>query len=325
LSRTATAALQHSKESAASMRDRLSVIQSNGYVGERRASGFLGRHFVVHSLSIDRDGADLLVEPFPESVPELRSREQRPRAFGIVQAKFFERGNAVYIDERQAVDEHGPRPHFFLLVHTDDHAGDDVRYFLTAKDLLRLPVGRNGLRRFSITKADDKARFRAKGYEIVQQMTAGMEAFRARSDANARMELHDTARRYFDYRTADLPRDPRAEYHLLNLNLGATSNFTGFCDARVVMARTAGNPIARAIDARWDLLKSAGTWAWGYGGDGPRLVAMSILAHFLGGSRKPTLLEMEAVTSAIIARLAESGDHVVTGARLNAVLSGVRG
>lgn len=293
--------------------DPVTLRQSNGYVGEHLTAGLLARHFVVLKSSVDRDGADFLIDLPTNSAVAERVRARGIRAFGIVQAKFFENGNAVYIDPSYSEEQGRPRHNFFLLLHSEDENKNPTSYFLTAAEVCALPTGKNGLKRFSVTENDDKHAFRyINPAEIAERIRSGIEAYElsANEEYLHKVKLPLRMRAGFNAREVD------TEYLLKIIALPKTDQFPEHWDARVVFARSAGGSVARPIDARWDLFNSTGTWSWGYKGEGPKLLAMSILAHYMGPETVPTREQHRAFLNEIIALLDRDSDHIVKGTEI---------
>ncbi|MGR6331033.1 DUF6166 domain-containing protein [Sphingomonas sp. XXL09] len=304
-------------------RDRQSVIQANGAAGESLAEGVLGSSFAIARYNIDRDGIDLLLEPFAKDPHDLRRREVSGPNFAIVQSKYFQPGRSVALELGQAIDDDKPRPHYFVMLHTRDQDEEPVRYFLSSRDVMDLPDSSNqGFKIFSITKDDDKSQFRISVRETVRRIEAGMAKINELHYSRFTQKAWNELRRFFTYRTANKPRDIEAEYHLINVNLTKQKNVVGFAEAKAVFARSSSDPIARAIDARWDLIDTPSTWAWGYAGSGPRLLAISVLAHYFGRSlTQPTYLEAEALTLSLISNLDEGQNHIITGSAIEKALA----
>jgi hypothetical protein len=104
----------------------------NGAVGEARTKEIIIDRFWVLERSIDRDGADLLVQRKLTSISSVD-----PPRFGIIQSKFRE--NIKNIIE---INEDYVNSAFFLFVHTGFEDEKKV-YFLKADDIKQFPV-KNG-------------------------------------------------------------------------------------------------------------------------------------------------------------------------------------
>ncbi|MGF6547629.1 hypothetical protein [Paraburkholderia youngii] len=106
----------------------------NGTIGEARARSFLLERFWVLERSIDKDGADYLIQR-RLTTDNFLSREA-PR-LGVVQVKFLQDDRtAIYIEPEYVCEKDGKGySEFFLLIHTG--AEDEQRQFLlTARDIL---------------------------------------------------------------------------------------------------------------------------------------------------------------------------------------------
>ena len=135
------------------MAQRTSILgakqQAHGRIGEDRTSGLLGSYFWLLKRNVDIDGADFLLETVASSIEEERLRRSRITATGVVQAKFFERGNSVRVRRDYAEEASKPRPEFFLLAHTNGKLGTHHHYFLTSEHITELPLSEDGkYRRF---------------------------------------------------------------------------------------------------------------------------------------------------------------------------------
>jgi hypothetical protein len=99
----------------------------NGSLGEARARSFLLERFWVLERSIDKDGADYLIQ---RRLTEDNFLSREPPRLGVVQVKFIQdEGTAVYLVPEYVCDKDG-RSHteFFLLLHTGSE--DRQRQFL---------------------------------------------------------------------------------------------------------------------------------------------------------------------------------------------------
>lgn len=99
----------------------------NGSLGEARARSFLLERFWVLERSIDKDGADYLIQ---RRLTEDNFLSREPPRLGVVQVKFIQdEGTAVYLAPEYVCDKDG-RAHteFFLLLHTGSE--DRQRQFL---------------------------------------------------------------------------------------------------------------------------------------------------------------------------------------------------
>ena len=300
--------------------DANALRQSNGYVGEKRTAGIVARHFLVLKKSVDSDGADFVLGLPIQSVEHERERAKGIPTFAVVQAKFFERGTTVYVNPSYAIDDGGARSNFFLFLHTDDEHGEHIKYFLTAEEVISLPTGENGLKRFSLTAENDRSEFRERTIEqIIALMHSGMEAYHDRCTT----EYFEKVTLPLRMRSSSNARELRTEYLLMRISLPCTPIRPEDDDERVVFARSANNSVTRPLDARWDLFQTTGTWNWGGKGEGSKLLAMSILAHYLGWDAAPTHEQQMAFLLKVVAKLDKDRDHVVIGEQIEAALSGL--
>ena len=142
------------------MAQRTSILgakqEAHGRIGEDRTSGLLGSYFWLLKRNVDIDGADFLLETVASSIEEERLRRSRITATGVVQAKFFERGNSVRVRRDYAEEASKPRPEFFLLAHTNGERGTHHHYFLTSEHVTELPLSEDGkYRTFRVSRTDD--------------------------------------------------------------------------------------------------------------------------------------------------------------------------
>lgn len=105
----------------------------NGSLGEARTRSFLLERFWVLERSVDKDGADYLIQR-RLTADNFLSRD--PPRLGVVQVKFMQdEKTAIYLAPEYVCDKDGrPYSEFFLLVHTGNE--DQQRQFLiTAIDI----------------------------------------------------------------------------------------------------------------------------------------------------------------------------------------------
>lgn len=99
----------------------------NGAIGEARARAFLLERFWLLERSIDKDGADYLIQ---RRLTEDNFLSRDPPRLGVVQVKFVQdEKTAVYIKTDYVLDADGrPYGEFYLLVHTGTE--DSERQFI---------------------------------------------------------------------------------------------------------------------------------------------------------------------------------------------------
>ncbi|MBY4715847.1 hypothetical protein [Burkholderia cepacia] len=106
----------------------------NGSIGEARARAFLLERFWVLERSVDKDGADYLIQRRLTN-DNFLSREA-PR-LGVIQVKFLQdEKTSIYIEPSYLCDEYGAAyAEFFLLINSGEE--DSQRQFiLSAKDII---------------------------------------------------------------------------------------------------------------------------------------------------------------------------------------------
>lgn len=285
--------------------------QTNGRTGERRTLAALEQHLWVMPLNADLDSADLLIaDPRPTNAEE---RERRTGASisvqGVVQCKYFEQGNAVYIDNEYVEDCEGPRKGFFLHVHTNDGDFNPISYFLFSEDVFNLPFDESrNRRRFSITKKDTKEVFLVKSNRVIIN--------RIKADL-AGLEQFELDRRALPYiLRARFILDEEIEYHLRLVQVNPSELSPQNDEVRVILART--KDYARPLDARTDLQLGGDTFWWGNLGGGSKLSALTILAHHLGGL--PPSRQQFIAFREVISGLACNCSHVISGTVVNSCL-----
>lgn len=96
----------------------------NGSIGEARTKELIIDRFWVLERSIDREGADFLIQ---RKLTQISSIE--PPRFGIIQSKFRENINSIINIKEDYVNDT-----FFLFIHTG-FEDDKKVYFLTGKDI----------------------------------------------------------------------------------------------------------------------------------------------------------------------------------------------
>ena len=125
---------------------------------------------------------------------------------------------------------------------------------------------------------------------------------------------------HFELRAGYQARYRYTEYYLTNVKISKNDKDGAPLQAKVVFSHADGDAEVRAIDARWDLWPASQTWAWGYGGTGPHLLAASILGHYL--QRKPPTEQMiRALVHGLIAGLSPNDNHTITGQQIEGVIA----
>jgi hypothetical protein len=114
----------------------------NGTIGEARTKELIIDRFWVLERSIDRDGADFLIQ---RKLTDISSID--PPRFGIIQSKFRESVKNIIDIKYEYVNDA-----FFLLVHTGNEDYKKV-YFLKANDIKEFPI-RDGLYKVKVLDND---------------------------------------------------------------------------------------------------------------------------------------------------------------------------
>jgi len=253
-------------------------IQNNGVKGQLASQSKLAKDFWVLTSLSDVDGIDLRVQEPINNAFRMRAARSQPLRTAAIQSKFFEGTNQVDIAKEYVLNEDGtPRKGFLAFLHTEDASRNDVNYLFSAKEIFSnwnlnekgdayyfsLKAGRNygSFRNLSPDDIRDKVRL---------AISEGFEESVAWGWANA-------AALYASVRS---PSTCNPRYQLLKIGSAALAIFHG-----------GGNQLAHPVEPRKDVYPYFGTYDWGYGGEGPRLLAASVLAHFLCG-RRPEPLEI---------------------------------
>lgn len=280
--------------------------QAHGHIGEDRTSGLLGSYFWLLKRNVDIDGADFLLETVAGSIEEERLRSSRITATGVVQAKFFERGNSVRVRRDYAEDASKPRLEFFLLAHTNGAQGIHHHYFLTSQHIAKLPLSEDGKYRvFRVSRTDDHAASRDLSPDeiarVIRDHLAHVE------DSNNQKFLR---RAFFHYRVS---------HEVVDVTEKSTYFLDIVRDTPIVIVESHGS--TRLLEVRRDLFSYFGEFSWGYSGTGPSFLTVCILAHHLGGEC-PSGTQQEIVLDQLISRLDRSQPHVITTDMLEALIGG---
>ncbi|KAB2968967.1 hypothetical protein [Zoogloea sp.] len=154
----------------------------NGSIGEARARAFLLERFWLLERSVDKDGADYLIQR-RLTTDNFLSRD--PPRLGVVQVKFLQdEGTTIYLAPEYVCDkDNRPYSEFFLLVHTGSE--DSQRQFLlTAKQItedFKKSVLKGGEEKYYIPGAK---LLRESTYEILNKRRALDKIEHALNNAN---------------------------------------------------------------------------------------------------------------------------------------------
>ncbi len=113
----------------------MSKQDQNREKGESRTRAILANSFHIHSVTVDIEGRDFMVEiPYP-TLNELQESKKRIKVLGIIQSKYFENNNEVKIAREYVEDLEGVKTDFFAILHTDDEDGSEHTYFFTSIEI----------------------------------------------------------------------------------------------------------------------------------------------------------------------------------------------
>lgn len=287
------------------MTDTQTRIQQNAALGASLTECILLKSFWVLKRSVDIDGADFLIQQRDDALGHSRPR---PLALGLVQAKFFEEGTRVRIARPYVEDQDGPRPDFFAFLHTIDDKGETATYFFPSGNIVRAWSISKCKRYFCFSRTMDRdfREYRNRSQvEIVELITSGL----------ARTKEHQT--RFILRNFFDLYADTRnlvPEPHRITYMLRVVED----CKVVVYQDVTTGGP-PRPLEPRRDLFPYSGDFSWGYSGTGPMFLAASILGHFFGGTRSPTI-EQQRKLVATISRVPEDQPFDISSEDIDALL-----
>jgi len=287
------------------MADTQTRIQQNAALGASLTECILLKSFWVLKRSVDIDGADFLIQQRDDAVGNPR---RRPLALGLVQAKFFEVGTQVRIARSYVEDQEGPRPDFFAFLHTTDDLGETTTYFFPSEDIVRTwgITKCGGYFYFSLTKDREFSEHRNRSQiKIAEVIVNGL----------ARTKEHQTRfmlRSFFDLYvdTRNLSPEPHRITYMLRIVEG--------CKVVVYQDVTA-DTFPRPLEPRRDLFPYSGDFSWGYSGMGPMFLAASILGHYFGGTRSPTI-EQQRTLVATISRIPEDQPFDIRSEDIDALL-----
>ena len=287
------------------MTDTQARIQQNAALGASLTECILLKSFWVLKRSVDIDGADFLIQHRDDVIGLPR---RRPLALGLVQAKFFELGTQVRIARSYVEDQDGPRPDFFAFLHTTDDLGETTTYFFPSEEIVRAwsITKCHSYFYFSITKDREFSKHRNRSQiEIAEIIASGL----------GRTKEHQTRfmlRSFFDLYvdTRNLSPEPHRVRYMFRIVEG--------CKVVVYQNMTTDSS-PRTLEPRRDLFPYSGDFSWGYSGTGPKFLAASILGHYFGGTRSPTI-EQQRRLVATISRIPEYQPFDISSEDIDALL-----
>lgn len=274
----------------------------NGYKGEERSRAFLSDDFWILTRSVDADSTDVIVQERMASNSEIIEKRHRNAELGYIQSKFFEGKNQVEIHRSYVDDPKSQyRKGYFAFLHSNDEQGEPVHYFFTAEEIQKhwYLNSEESHYCFSLTKVRKYEDFRdLKRKHIKEKILDGIRILQVSIESliwrgftathSDTRSLGDTTGKYILTRAHD-------------------------CPIAIYMLDKKGMP----LPSRNDVMSAPGHFEWGYEGSGPKLLAASILAHFMAGEI-PTHEEILIVTNCLISRLERNSktDHVIDAAMI---------
>jgi hypothetical protein len=262
------------------------IQQRNGYIGEERSKALIPKEFWVLTRSVDAEAADLMVQNEYATAADARADRGRPLQVASIQAKFFQGTNQVTIpNEYLRNKDNSIRTGFLVFLHTDDENEDHVNYLFSADEIISdwKPTKDKGGYYFSLKAGRNYAEFRnigTKGIREKLRMAIAESSTESMSWAWAK-----ASDRYSSVRDPDT-LEPR--YKIMKIDRAPVAIFLG-----------GYGQLAHALEPRKDVHLHSGIFEWGYIGGGSRLLAASILTHFLCGAR-PSSDEIERVVKNLL-------------------------
>ncbi len=212
------------------------------------------------------------------------------------------------INRSYVEDQEGSRPDFFAFLHTTDDLGETTTYFFPSEDIIRAwsVTKCGGYFYFSLTKDREFSEHRNRSQiKIAEAIINGL----------ARTKEHQTRfmlRSFFDLYvdTRNLSPEPHRITYMLRIVEGC----------KVVLYQDVTlDTFPRPLEPRRDLFSYSGDFSWGYSGTGPIFLAMSILGHYFGGTRHPTI-EQQRTLVATISRIPEDQPFDISSEDIDALL-----
>lgn len=282
----------------------------NGGIGEERSRSYLRDcKFWIHEVSVDADGRDLLVTNRFKNDVEAMEMRRKPMRFAAVQSKFFEGKNQVNVSKKYIHDtDNSVRQGFLIFVHTDV---DDkpVHYLFTAEEVARSwnSTADNEDYYFSLRDGRIYDRFRNLERSAIREKVE--KAIAAGTNRTMDWVWTSLSNTYGSFR---VPHCRYPEYQLMKVK-----------DAAIAIFHGGAAQLSHPIEPRKDIYRSLGTFDWGYSGEGPRLLAASILTHFLCG-QTPTKSEINKLVDNLISRIPNDQSATFGKNEIFKALAGVR-
>jgi hypothetical protein len=262
------------------------IQQRNGYIGEERSKGLIPKEFWVLTRSVDAEAADLMVQNEYATAADARGDRGRPLQVASIQAKFFQGTNQVNIPKHYLYNDNASvRKGFLVFLHTNDENEDPVNYLFSADEVISdwdPTEDQNGYY-FSLKAGRAYQNFRNIGTKgIREKLKMAILESASESMSWAWAKASDS------YSSVRDPDHLQPRYKLMKIDRAPVAIFKG-----------GYGQLAHALEPRKDVHPHPGIFEWGYIGGGSRLLAASILTHFLCGAR-PSSDEIERVVKNIL-------------------------
>ena len=114
--------------------ENIGIIRAdNGSIGEARTKAFLIDRFWILERSVDKDGADFIIQ---RKITKQNILDEVPPRFGIIQAKFSSNEKTYhYIDKNYILDEEGNSHKEFFLILNIGFENEQKMCLLSASDI----------------------------------------------------------------------------------------------------------------------------------------------------------------------------------------------
>lgn len=263
--------------------------QRNGYIGEDRSKANIPKDFWVITRDVDADAADLMVQNAYSDADAARASRAEPLQVASIQAKYFEGTNQVNISKKYVLNpDDTPREGFLAFLHTDDVNEKAVHYLFTASEIKAVweETQDEESYYFSLKCGRDYQAFR--DLETKDIRSKLKHAIGQTTGASMAWGWTESSKTYCSVRH---PHCLEPKYRLMRIGEACIAIFEG-----------GYGQLGHPLEMRKDMFASPGTYEWGYEGTGPKLLAASLLTHFLCG-RRPNESEIKRVLEHLIGLL----------------------
>ncbi len=186
----------------------------NGAIGESRTKSFLMDRFWILERSVDKDGADFIIQRklYGQSI-----LDDKPPRFGIIQSKFSQDEQTSHKIKKEYVTDKNGKPHleFFLIINVG-YEDSQKMYLLSAQDIIdnftpnerdlyRIPTNKI-IQNFEITNKKNSLDYIENSIQCVEfyknRMYIFSELDSIKPDFNA---IHPDYTRNVDYSDGNIP------------------------------------------------------------------------------------------------------------------------